>query len=57
MEEYLTVYEAAVLFKVNPQTIRRYIKNGEIRAYKASRKVIRIRRKDFNNFVKRNPLS
>jgi len=57
MEELLTVYEAALLFKVNPQSIYRYIKSGDLKAFKASRKAIRIRKKDFYDFVKRNPLS
>jgi excisionase family DNA binding protein len=57
MEELLTVYEAARLFKVNPQTIYHYIKSGELKAFKATRKAIRIRQKDFYDFVKRNPLS
>ena len=57
MEELLTVHEAARLFKVNPQTIYRYIKSGKLKAFKATRKAIRIRKKDFQSFVKRNPLS
>jgi len=56
-DDLLTPAEAARLFKVNLRTIYRYIKSGKLKAFKATRKVIRIRQKDFYNFVKRNPLS
>jgi excisionase family DNA binding protein len=56
MEELLTIYEVARLFKVNPETVRRYIKAGQLRAFKTTRKTIRVTKKDFYAFVKKNPM-
>jgi excisionase family DNA binding protein len=56
VEELLTIYEIAHLFKVDPATIRRYIKAGQLRAFKTTRKTIRITKKDFYAFVKKNPM-
>lgn len=35
MEEFYTVTQAAIFLKVHPLTIRRYIKEGKLKAYKA----------------------
>ncbi len=35
MEEFYTVYQAAVVLKVHPITIRRYIREGKLKAFRA----------------------
>lgn len=35
MEELYTVYQAAIVLKVHPITIRRYIKEGKLKALRA----------------------
>lgn len=35
MDELYTVYQAAITLKVHPITIRRYIKEGKLKAYRA----------------------
>ena len=35
MEEFYTVNQAAIILKVHPITIRRYIKGGTLKAYRA----------------------
>ena len=35
MEELYTVYQAAAVLKVHPITIRRYIKEGKLKAFRA----------------------
>ena len=57
MEELLTIHEIARIFKVDPATIRRYIKAGQLRAFKTTRKTIRVTKKDFYAFAKKNPIT
>ncbi len=35
MEEFYTVNQAAIVLKVHPLTIRRYIKEGKLKAFRA----------------------
>lgn len=50
MNGFLTVQEAAEIAKVNPVTIRRKVKAGEIKAAKIGTR-IRIRREDFDKYM------
>ena len=34
MEEFYTVHQAAIVLKVHPLTIRRYVKEGKLKAYR-----------------------
>jgi excisionase family DNA binding protein len=54
LEELLTVEEAAVRLKLNPQTIRRWIRAGLLPAQKLGRKVYRIAASDL---AERTPLA
>jgi excisionase family DNA binding protein len=45
-EEYLTVAEAATLLRVAPSTIRRWIREGEVPAYRIGRRHVALRRPD-----------
>jgi excisionase family DNA binding protein len=35
MEELYTIYQAATVLKVHPITVRRYIREGKLKAYRA----------------------
>lgn len=35
MEEFYTVNQAAIALKIHPLTVRRYIKEGKLKAYRA----------------------
>jgi excisionase family DNA binding protein len=50
MEEFFTVYEAAAILKVHPITIRRYIREGKLKAVKAAGN-IRIAKSGFTAFT------
>ncbi|MGH2617424.1 MAG: helix-turn-helix domain-containing protein [Thermomicrobiales bacterium] len=50
-EEYLTVTEAATLLRVAPSTVRRWIREGDIRAYRLGQRRIGIRRTDLDALV------
>lgn len=52
MEEFFTVFEAAKILKVHPITIRRYIREGSLKAIRAVGNV-RISKADFNEFTRR----
>lgn len=45
-EELLTVQEAATRLKVSAVTVKRYLKQGRLRAYRVGPRAIRIRRDD-----------
>lgn len=51
MENFFNVKQAAFILKVHPLTIRRYIKEGRLKAVKAAGNV-RIREKDLQEFNK-----
>lgn len=50
MEEFYTVNQAALVLKVHPITIRRYIKEGKMKAFRAGGN-IRIALKDLKDFT------
>ena len=49
-DEFLTVAEIAELLKLNPQTLRNWIDQGQLPAVRIGRRV-RIRRSDFEQLV------
>ena len=51
MPKLFTVEEIAQLLKLNPETIRRYIKKGILKAVKLERQY-RIKEEDLSNFLK-----
>lgn len=50
MEDFYTVNQAAIALKVHPLTIRRYIREGKLKAYRAGGN-IRIAVNDLRNFA------
>lgn len=50
MDEFYTVYQAAITLKVHPITIRRYIKEGKMKAFRAGGN-IRIALPDLKVFI------
>lgn len=52
MPELFTVKEVAAMFKCNPETIRRYIKEGLLRAVRLKGEY-RIRQGDIDAFLKK----
>lgn len=50
-EELLTVQEAALRLKVSAVTIKRYLKQGRLRAYRVGPRAIRIRRGDVEHLL------
>src|SRR5688500_7959786 len=51
-EDYLTVTEAAALLRVAPSTIRRWIREGDVPAYRLGRRRVALRRHDLSLLVK-----
>lgn len=52
-EELFTVEEAARIFKVRRETIRRYIKNGHLKALILPGRDYRLREKDIQRLLSR----
>lgn len=50
MDEFYTINQAAIALKVHPLTVRRYIKEGKLKAYKAGGN-IRISTNDLRSFT------
>jgi excisionase family DNA binding protein len=50
MEEFFTVNQSAIYMKVHPLTIRRYIKQGKLKAYRAGGN-LRIALEDIRQFM------
>lgn len=50
MEELYTVNQTAIILKVHPLTVRRYIKEGKLKAYRAAGSV-RVSSIDLKSFV------
>ena len=50
-EEYLSVTEAAELLRVAPSTIRRWIREGDVPAYRIGRRRVALRRADLATLV------
>lgn len=54
-DEWLSVEEVAQILKMDEETVRRWIRNRQLKAYKFGRD-LRIRRDDFDRFVKERAL-
>ena len=50
-EEYVTVAEAATLLRVAPSTVRRWIREGDVPAYRIGRRRVALRRDDLSNLI------
>jgi excisionase family DNA binding protein len=50
-EEFLTVAEAATLLRVAPSTIRRWIREGDVPAYRIGRRRVALKRDDLSNLI------
>lgn len=50
-DEWLSVEEVAQILKMDEETVRRWIRNRQLKAYRFGRDY-RIRRDDFDRFVK-----
>jgi excisionase family DNA binding protein len=50
-EEYLTVAEAAMLLRVAPSTVRRWIREGDLPAHRIGRRRVGLRRDDLSNLI------
>ena len=50
-DEWLSVEEVAQTLKMDEETVRRWIRNRQLKAYRFGRD-LRIRRDDFDKFVK-----
>ena len=50
-EDYLTVAEAATLLRVAPSTIRRWIRQGDVPAYRIGRRRVALKRDDLSNLI------
>lgn len=53
-QKFYTISEVAKMLKVDPMTIRRYIKAGKIKAIKPTINVVRISEKDLNEFLEKS---
>jgi excisionase family DNA binding protein len=51
-EDYVTVDEAARLLKVAPSTIRRWIREGDLPAYRIGRRRVALRQSDLATLIK-----
>lgn len=54
-DEWLSVEEVAQILKMDEETVRRWIRNRQLKAYRFGRD-LRIRRDDFDRFVKERAL-
>ena len=50
-EDYLTVAEAAALLRVAPSTIRRWIREGDVPAFRLGRRRVGLKRDDLNGLI------
>lgn len=53
MEKLLTLREAAEMLRVHPVTLRRYIQQGKVEAFKTSRKWL-LRESDLLKYLRNN---
>ena len=51
-EEFLTVAEAATLLRVATSTIRRWIREGDVPAYRIGRRRVALKRDDLSNLIR-----
>jgi excisionase family DNA binding protein len=50
-EEFVTVAEAATLLRVAPSTVRRWIRDGDVPAYRIGRRRVALKRDDLSNLI------
>lgn len=50
-EDYVTVDEAATILRVAPSTIRRWIREGDLPAYRVGRRRVALRRADLSTLI------
>ncbi len=50
-QHFFTTEEIATLLQVDPESVRRYVRSGKLKAVKLGGKFIRIDRVDLNNFI------
>src|SRR3954453_22307361 len=50
-EDYVTVAEAATLLRVAPSTVRRWIRDGDVPAYRIGRRRVALKRDDLSNLI------
>ncbi len=50
-QRFYTTDEVASLLKVDPETVRRYVRSGDLKAVKLGGKFIRIEKTDLNSFI------
>jgi excisionase family DNA binding protein len=50
-EDYVTVAEAAALLRVAPSTIRRWIREGDVPAYRIGRRRVALKRTDLTELI------
>jgi excisionase family DNA binding protein len=53
--EYLTVNEVAAALKLNPQTVRNWITDGQLPALRVEQRRVRIRRPDLDALLSQGP--
>jgi len=51
--DFISLYEAAERLDISERTLARWIRNGELRAFRVNN-ITRISRDDFINFIKSN---
>ncbi len=51
-DDYVTVAEAATLLRVAPSTVRRWIRDGDVPAYRIGRRRVALKRDDLSNLVR-----
>jgi excisionase family DNA binding protein len=51
-EEYVTVAQAAALLHVNPSTIRRWIRQGDVPAYRVGQRRVALKRADLAGLIR-----
>lgn len=49
--EFYTVEQVAKILQITPETIRRYVRNGKLKAIKLGGKFIRVGKKDLDDFI------
>ncbi len=51
-EDYVTVAEAATLLRVAPSTVRRWIRDGDVPAYRIGRRRVALKRDELSNLIR-----
>ncbi|BAT53235.1 DNA binding domain protein, excisionase family [Nostoc sp. NIES-3756] len=51
-ERFLTTYEIAQILRVNQRTVQRWISSNRLKATKVGPKILRVRKQDFDEFLK-----